>query len=144
MLFFWLLSTYIWSATKDFSAINFACKSLVLTCAKLLEFWETVWGSGDRFADFAVIGVSLGKFNGFSVLGIGMEITDVQNDKMEIAGVKLVKYTKKIMKRTILRNKFTDSKTDTDRIAYNKQRNYCVTRLRKEKRPISVILKYVT
>ena len=73
-----------------------------------------------------------------------MEIADVQIDKMEIAGEKLVKYTKKIMKRTILRNKFTDFKTDTDRIAYNKQRNYCVTRLRKEKRPISVILKYVT
>ena len=37
------------------------------------------------------------------------------------------------MRRTRLRNKFIDSKTDTDRIAYNKQHNYCVSLIRKEK-----------
>ena len=31
------------------------------------------------------------------------------------------------MRRTGLRNKFIDSKTDADRIAYNKQRKYCVS-----------------
>ena len=35
--------------------------------------------------------------------------------------------------RTSLRNKFIDSKTDVDRIAYNKQRNYCVSLIRKKK-----------
>ena len=48
-----------------------------------------------------------------------------------------------IMRRTRLRNIFVDSKTDADRIAYNKQCNYCVSLIRKEKRPITVFLKYV-
>ena len=51
---------------------------------------------------------------------------------------------KEIMRRTRLRNRFIDSKTDTDRIAYKKQRYYCVSLIGKEKRPISIILKYVT
>ena len=38
------------------------------------------------------------------------------------------------MRRTSLKNKFIDSKTDVDRIAYNKQRNYCVSLIRKEKK----------
>ena len=41
---------------------------------------------------------------------------------------------KEVMRRTRLRNKFIDSKTDADRIAYNKQRNYCVSPIRKEKK----------
>ena len=41
---------------------------------------------------------------------------------------------KEVMRRTRLRNKFIDSKTDTDRIAYNKQHNYCVSLIRKEKK----------
>ena len=41
---------------------------------------------------------------------------------------------REIMRRTRLRNKFIDSKTDADRIAYNKQRNYCVSLIRKEKK----------
>ena len=48
------------------------------------------------------------------------------------------------MRRTRLRNRFIDSKTDTDRITYKKQRYYCVSLIGKEKRPISIILKYVT
>ena len=48
------------------------------------------------------------------------------------------------MKRTHLRNKFIDSKPDADRIAYKKLRHYCVSVIGKEKRPISMILKYVT
>ena len=44
------------------------------------------------------------------------------------------KIHKEVMRRTRLRNKFIDSKTDADRIAYNKQRNYCVTLIRKEKK----------
>ena len=35
------------------------------------------------------------------------------------------------MRRIRLRNKFIDFKTDADRIAYNKQRNYCVTKRKK-------------
>ena len=38
------------------------------------------------------------------------------------------------MKRTYLRNKFIDPKTDAERIAYNKQRNYCVSLTQKEKK----------
>ena len=38
------------------------------------------------------------------------------------------------MRRTRLRNKFIDSKTDADRIAHNKQRNYCVSLIQKEKK----------
>ena len=41
------------------------------------------------------------------------------------------KIHKEVMRRTRLRNKFIDSKTDADRIAYNKQRNYCVSLIRK-------------
>ena len=33
------------------------------------------------------------------------------------------KIHKEVMRRTRLRNKFIDSKTDADKIAYNKQRN---------------------
>ena len=40
---------------------------------------------------------------------------------------------KEVKRRTHLRNKFMDSKTDADRIDYNKQRNYCVRLIRKEK-----------
>ena len=38
------------------------------------------------------------------------------------------------MKRTYLRNKFIDPKTDADRMAYNKQRNYCVSLTQKKKK----------
>ena len=53
------------------------------------------------------------------------------------------KIHKEVIRRTRLRNKFIDSKTDADRIAYNKQRNFCVSQIRQEK-PIAVILIYVT
>ena len=46
------------------------------------------------------------------------------------------------MRRDRLRIKRFDSKTDTDRITYNKQRDYCVSLIRKEKKiPIAIILK---
>ena len=38
------------------------------------------------------------------------------------------------MRRTGLRNKFIDSKTDADRIGYNKQHKHCVSLLLKEKK----------
>ena len=38
------------------------------------------------------------------------------------------------MRRTRLRNKFIDSKTDSNRITYNKQCNYCISLIRKEKK----------
>ena len=38
------------------------------------------------------------------------------------------------MKRLRLRNKFLNTKSDIDRKAYNKQRNYVVSLLRKEKK----------
>ena len=44
------------------------------------------------------------------------------------------KIHKEIMRRTRLRNKFIDSKTDTEIIAYNKQDNYCVSLIRGEKK----------
>ena len=43
------------------------------------------------------------------------------------------KIHKEIMRRTRLRNKFIDLNTDGDGISYNKQRNYCVSLIRKEK-----------
>ena len=54
------------------------------------------------------------------------------------------KLHKEVIRRSRLRNKFIDSKTDADRAAYNKQHNYCVSLIRKEKKPITVILIYVT
>ena len=54
------------------------------------------------------------------------------------------KIHKEIMRRTYLTNEFIDSKTDADRKAYNKQRNYCGSLIRKEKRAVSVILKCAT
>ena len=42
--------------------------------------------------------------------------------------------SKEIMKRSRLRNKFLNTKSDIDRKAYNKQRNYVVSLLRKEKK----------
>ena len=39
-----------------------------------------------------------------------------------------------MMRRTRLKNKFVGSKTDVDRLAYNKRRNYCINLIRKEKR----------
>ena len=38
------------------------------------------------------------------------------------------------MKRTRLRNRFLNTKSDLDRKEYNKQRNYVVSLLRKEKK----------
>ena len=44
------------------------------------------------------------------------------------------KLSKEIMKRSRLRNKFLNTRSDLDRKAYNKQRNYVVSLLRKEKK----------
>ena len=44
------------------------------------------------------------------------------------------KLSKEIMKRSCLRNKFLNTKSDIDRKAYNKQRNYIVSLLRNEKK----------
>ena len=38
------------------------------------------------------------------------------------------------MKRSRLRNKFLNTKSDIDRKAYNKQRNLCVSLIRREKK----------
>ena len=46
------------------------------------------------------------------------------------------KIHKEVMRRTRLRNKFIDSKTDADRIAYNEQRTHCVSLIRKEKKSL--------
>ena len=43
---------------------------------------------------------------------------------------------KEIMKSSRLRNKFINSKSNLDRKAYNKQRNYVVSLLKKEKKGI--------
>ena len=44
------------------------------------------------------------------------------------------KLSKEIMKKSRLRNKFLNTKSDIDRKAYNKQRNYVVSLLRNEKK----------
>ena len=44
------------------------------------------------------------------------------------------KINKEIMKRSRLRNKFLNTKSDFDRNAYNKQRNLCVSLIRREKK----------
>ena len=44
------------------------------------------------------------------------------------------KINKEIMKRSRLRNKFLNTKSDIDRKAYNKQRNLCVSLIRIEKK----------
>ena len=44
------------------------------------------------------------------------------------------KINKEIMKRSRLRNKFLNTKSDIDRKAYNKQRNLCVSLIRREKK----------
>ena len=43
-------------------------------------------------------------------------------------------YSKAIMPRTRLRNKFLKNPTDSNKVLYNRQRNYCVSLLRKEKK----------
>ena len=43
---------------------------------------------------------------------------------------------KEIMKRSRLRNKFLNTKSDIDRKAYNKQRNLCVSLIRREKKNV--------
>ena len=48
--------------------------------------------------------------------------------------------SKEIMKRSRLRNKFLNTKSDIDRKAYNKQRNYVFSLLRKQKRISLIIL----
>ena len=50
------------------------------------------------------------------------------------------------MRRTPWRNKFINFKTDANRIAYNKQRYYCVSRIRKEKKAYysNLKIRYVT
>ena len=48
--------------------------------------------------------------------------------------------SKEIMKRSRLRNKFLNTRSDIDRKAYNKQRNYVVSLLRKKKRSFTVTL----
>ena len=50
------------------------------------------------------------------------------------------KLSKEIMKRPRLRNNFFNAKSDLDRKAYNEQRNYVVSLLRKEKNNFTVIL----
>ena len=43
-------------------------------------------------------------------------------------------YSKAIMQRTRFRNKFLKNPNDQNKLLYNKQRNYCVSLLRKEKK----------
>ena len=43
-------------------------------------------------------------------------------------------YSKTIMQRTRFRNKFLKNPNDQNKLLYNKQRNYCVSLLRKEKK----------
>ena len=43
-------------------------------------------------------------------------------------------HSKAIMQRTYFRNKFLKNPTDLNKVLYNKQRNYCVSFLRKEKK----------
>ena len=43
-------------------------------------------------------------------------------------------YSKAIMQRTRFRNKFLKNPNDQNQLLYNKQRNYCVSPLRKEKK----------
>ena len=43
-------------------------------------------------------------------------------------------YSKAIMQRTRFRNKFLKNPTDLNKVLDNKQRNYCVSLLRKEKK----------
>ena len=42
------------------------------------------------------------------------------------------------MARSCLRNKFLKTKTDANRKAYNRQRNYCVSLFHREKNPFSI------
>ena len=44
------------------------------------------------------------------------------------------KLSKEIMTRSCLNNKFLKTKADANRKAYNKQRNYCVSLFRREKK----------
>ena len=44
------------------------------------------------------------------------------------------KLSKEIMKKFRLRSKFLNTKSDLDRKAYNKQRNYVVSLMRQEKK----------
>ena len=46
------------------------------------------------------------------------------------------KLSKEIMKRSRLRNKFLNTRSDLDRKAYNKQRNHVVSLLRKKKKTV--------
>ena len=50
------------------------------------------------------------------------------------------KSNKEIMERSRLRNTILNKRSDLDRKAYNKQRNYVVSLLRKEKSNFTVIL----
>ena len=51
---------------------------------------------------------------------------------------------KEIMKKSRLRNKFLNTKSDIDRKAYNKQRNLCVSLIRQEKKKSLIISVHVT
>ena len=44
--------------------------------------------------------------------------------------------SKEIMKRSRLRNKFLNTRSDINRKAYNKQRNYVVSLLQKKKKGV--------
>ena len=50
-------------------------------------------------------------------------------------------YSKAIMHRTRLRNKFLKNPTDSNKVLYNRQRNYCVSLLRKQKKEFICKLK---
>ena len=49
------------------------------------------------------------------------------------------KLSKEIMKRSCLRNKFLNTRSDLDQKAYNQQRNYIVSLVRKEKKIIVIL-----
>ena len=49
-------------------------------------------------------------------------------------------YSKAIMQRTRFRNKFLKNPNDQNKLLYNKQRNYCVSLLRKKKKEYSARL----
>ena len=112
-----------------------------MSLAKIIQYWKYKGFSNEAFmhelestsARFSQI--SFGTFKSF-VDNILQKHAPIKKRYVQANQASFInsKIHKEAMTMTWLRNKFIDFKTDDDRIAYNKQRNYCVSLIRKEKK----------
>ena len=137
-------SCVIETGLSDFHKMTFS----VLKCyfakaeSKVIFYRDYKNFSNESFK--SLISYKNGNLQDHNVLDSFLDISKYALDKTALLKQKYIRannspfmnktISRKIMKRTRMRNKFLRERTEANRMAYNIQRNYCVSLIRKTKR----------